>query len=143
MGDLRRIVEQHYRNVASADYAAEDAIFSPDVVTVDPGAGTLEGLPAFKAYEEVFHRAFPDGRLVLKSAVEAGSTVAAQGVFVGTHAGPLAGPAGEIPPTHRKLELPFADFFEIENGRIVSHRIYYDQVAFMQQLGLMPAPAST
>jgi predicted ester cyclase len=142
MGELRRIIEKHYENVATNMLDEEDAIFSRDVVTVEPGTGKIEGLAAFKAYEEAFHRAFPDGHMVMKSAVESGNTIATQGSFVGTHTGPLIGPAGEISPTYRKLDLPFGDFFQIENGNIVSHSIYYDQVAFLMQLGLMPSPAS-
>lgn len=141
MGELRKIIEKHYENVATNNLDGEDAIFSPSVVTVEPGSGKLEGLAAFKAYEEAFHRAFPDGHMVMKSAVEFGNTIATQGSFVGTHTGPLIGPAGEVPPTYRKLDLAFGDFFQVESGRIVSHHIYYDQIAFLMQLGLMTAPA--
>jgi steroid delta-isomerase-like uncharacterized protein len=140
MANLRSLVEKHYENVATANLEAEAEIFSPDVVTVEPAAGTLQGLAAFTAYEQGFHHAFPDGRLTLTSAVASGNTIAAEGTFTGTHTGPLIGPAGEIPPTHRTLELPFADFFEVEGGRITHHRIYYDQVAFLRQLGLLPHP---
>lgn len=142
MGDLRKIVEKHYQNVATHNSAGEDEIFSTNVVTVAPGAGRMDGLAAFKAFEEGFHRAFPDAHMVVNSALESGNTIALEGVFVGTHTGPLVSPAGEVPATYRKLELPYGDFFEIENGRIVSHHIYYDQVTFLTQLGLMPAPAS-
>jgi len=40
------------------------------------------------------------------------------------------------PPTHRPLNLEFSDLFEIDGNRITRHRIYYDQVQFMSQLGL-------
>src|SRR6266852_8778291 len=137
MSRLLALVEQHYRNVSSANIDAEDELFSPDVETIDPGAGTLRGLPAFKMYEEGFQRAFPDGKLVLKSAIEAGNKVAVEGAYTGTHTGPLRGPKGEIPPTNRPLNLEFSDLFEIDGSRITRHRIYYDQVQFMSQLGLM------
>lgn len=142
MTDLREIVERHYTNVSTANIDAEDEIFSPNVVTVDPGAGELRGLEAFKGYEFAFHTAFPDGRLVMTSAIEAGNRIAVEGRFVGTHAGPLASPGGEVPATNRPLDLHFTDIFEVENGKIVAHRIYYDQMAFMAQLGLLPAPAT-
>jgi predicted ester cyclase len=131
------LVEQHYRNVSSANINAEDELFSPDVETIDPGAGMLRGLEAFKLYERAFQRAFPDGKLVLKSAIEAGNKVAVEGAYTGTHTGPLTGPNGEIPPTNRPLDLDFSDLFEIDGDRIIRHRIYYDQVQFMSQLGLM------
>ena len=131
------LVEQHYRNVSLANIDADDELFSLDVETIDPGAGPLHGLAAFKAYMQAFQRAFPDGKLVLKSAIEAGNKVAVEGAYIGTHTGPLHGPNGEIPPTNRPLNLDVSDVFEIDGDRITRHRIYYDQVQFMRQLGLM------
>ena len=84
-----------------------------------------------------FQRAFPDGKLVLKSAIEAGNNVAVEGVYTGTHTGPLQSPRGDIPATNRALNLDMVDMFEVEGDRITRHRIYYDQVQFMSQLGLM------
>jgi steroid delta-isomerase-like uncharacterized protein len=141
MADLKSLVEKHYDNVATADMEAEREIFAPDVVTVDPGAGTIEGLEGFLAYERGFHDAFPDGHMEVKSWVEGQGCIAVQGVFTGTQTGAMVGPGGEIPPTNRRLELPFGDFFQVSGGRITRHEIYYDQVTFLSQLGLMPAPA--
>jgi predicted ester cyclase len=131
------LVKRHYLNVSAANFDAEDELFSPDVETIDPGAGTLHGLQAFKGYEAAFQRAFPDGKLVLKSAIEAGNKVAVEGAHTGTHTGPLSGPRGEIPPTQRPLNLDFSDLFETNGTHITRHRIYYDQVQFMSQLGRM------
>ena len=131
------LVKRHYQNVSEANFDGEDELFSPEVETIDPGAGTLRGLQAFKGYEAAFQRAFPDGKLVLKSAVEAGNRVAVEGVYIGTHTGPLSGLRGEITPTQRPLNLDFSDLFETHGDRITRHRIYYDQVQFMSQLGLM------
>ncbi|HEX2158063.1 MAG TPA: ester cyclase [Actinomycetes bacterium] len=140
MQDVRSLIERHYRNLSTGDVAAEDALFSPDVVTVEPAAGTIQGLDAFKAYVQAFRTAFPDGQHRLTSIVESGSLVAAEGTFTGTQQGPLVGAGGELPPTGRQVEFSFADFFEVEGGRIVKHRLYYDQVTFRTQLGLMPGP---
>ena len=38
---------------------------------------------------------------------------------------------------NRPLILDFSDLFETDGDRITRHRIYYDQVQFMSQLGLM------
>ena len=43
----------------------------------------------------------------------------------------------EIPPSQRPLNLDFSDLFETDGERITRHRIYYDQVQFMSQLGLV------
>jgi steroid delta-isomerase-like uncharacterized protein len=140
MQHLRSLIERHYRNLSTGDVAAEDALFSPAVVTVEPAAGTIQGLDAFKAYLQAFRTAFPDGQHRLTSIVESGSLVAAEGTFIGTQQGALVGAGGELPPTGRQVKLSFADFFEVEGGRIVKHRLYYDQVTFLTQLGLMPGP---
>jgi ketosteroid isomerase-like protein len=130
------LVKKHYVNVSAANFDAEDELFSPDVETIDPGAGTLHGLQAFKGYEAAFQRAFPDGQLVLRSAIEAGNRVAVEGAYTGTHTGPLTGPLGELRPTNRALNLDFSDLFETDGYRITRHRMYYDQVQLMRQLGL-------
>jgi len=131
------LVKRHYLNVSAANFDAEGELISPDVETIDPGAGRLRGLQTFKGHEAACQRAFPNGKLVLKSAIEAGNKVAVEGVYTGTHTGPLAGPRGEIPPTQRPLNLDFSDLFETDGERIPRHRIYNDQVQFMSQLGLM------
>lgn len=138
MAALRPLIETHYEQVANNDWQGAAALFSPDVVTVEPAAGTMRGLAAFTGYMAAFHTAFPDGRLNLKTAVEAGDTIIVEGSFTGTNTGPLMGPGGEMPATGRRLDLPFCDVFEARDGKIVAHRVYYDQVAFMKQLGLMP-----
>src|SRR5512140_1834847 len=108
MGELRDLIERHYRNVGAGDAAAERQLFSDDVVNVDPGAGRLEGIDAFLGYEAAFRTAFPDGRLVMNGIVEGDGTAMVEGTFQGTHTGPMMGPAGEVPATGRQLALPFA-----------------------------------
>ena len=82
----------------------------------------------------------PDARLNLQSVVESGDTIAVEGTFTGTFTAPLRSPQGEVPPTGRAINVPYADFFTVRDGRVVSHRVYYDQVQLGTQLGLMPAP---
>jgi hypothetical protein len=38
--------------------------------------------------------------------------------------------------------LPFADVFRVAGGKIAEHRVYYDVLGLMAQLGLLPEPAS-
>jgi steroid delta-isomerase-like uncharacterized protein len=142
MSALSELIERHYANVAAGDPDADRKIMHHDVLTIDPGAGRVEGIDAFIEFEKGFHLAFPDGRMEMSSHVEAGSTIVAEGTFVGTHTGPLVGPAGTIPPSGKTLRLEFCDVFEVVDGRIKQHRIYYDQISFLAQLGLMPAPAA-
>jgi predicted ester cyclase len=143
VSELQSLIEQHYANFsAGGNVEADREIFSPDVVTIAPGGPPLQGIDAFLAFERGFHRGFPDGRGEVKSVVESGNRIAVQGLYSGTNTGPLATPQGEIPPTGRRLELPYGDFFEVEDGKVTRHEIYFDQLVMLMQLGLMPEPAS-
>ena len=113
------------------------AAFSDELETIDPGMGTVHGIEPFREYLETFKRAMPDARAVIERAYEAGNTVIVEGRFVGTHTGPLAGDDGDIEPTGARVDLPFADFSRVEDGKIVSYHTYYDQVGLLTQLGLM------
>jgi steroid delta-isomerase-like uncharacterized protein len=141
MSDLRSIVERFYAAFNRGDFDAVAEVFAPDVETTDPGLGTaVRGVEAWTAYGEAFKRALPDARLNLRAAVASGDTVAVEGAFTGTFTAPLITPQGEVPPTGRAIDVPYSDFFTIRDGRIVSHRVYYDQVELGTQLGLMPQP---
>lgn len=142
MGQLRDLVETHYRGVSENDLDLAASVFTTDVVSIDPGAGRMDGIEPFRAYGEMFLRAFPDGVLrATRFVAETDRAIVVEGVFSGTHTGPLAGPDGEIPATGRRLELPFVDVFDARDGLLCEHHIYYDQMAMLGQLGLIPAPA--
>lgn len=53
--------------------------------------------------------------------------------LVGTHKGNFNG----IPPTFKEIEMPFAINYTIRDGKIIDHWLIADQVALMQQLGVM------
>jgi predicted ester cyclase len=111
---------------------------TPDVENQFPGAapGSVNGIEGHKRFVGPFLKAFPDARITIVSTMEAGDTIVTEGVYGGTHTGPMEGPQGTIPPTGRKIELPFADIFKVRGGKVVAHHLYFDQMTFMAQLGL-------
>jgi steroid delta-isomerase-like uncharacterized protein len=144
MGELRStIVERHYDDLRSHDLDRMRQLFRDDVVTVFPGTGELKGVEAFIEYATVFLRAIPDTRVEIRTVVEQGNTVIAEGTLTGTHTGPLATPDGrEIPPTGKRVEFATADAFDVEDGKVTGHRVYFDQMELMTQLGLIPEPTA-
>jgi ketosteroid isomerase-like protein len=73
------------------------------------------------------------------SKLEVSNTAIDEGYFIGTHTGPLETPTGEtIPPTGKQVRLRECDVATVENGLITSHRFYFDQMEFLEQLGLAP-----
>ena len=132
---LLALLEQHYDNLTNNDLDAEAALFSPDVETVTPN-GTLKGIDEFRALGEAFQTAMSDMRHEVVRCWEVGDTVVAECVFSGVHTGPMNGPGGSIPPSGNAVAFPYADFLTFRDGRCVSHRIYWDNVSLLAQLGV-------
>jgi steroid delta-isomerase-like uncharacterized protein len=140
MGELTKLIEQHYRNVSEGHIERDRDVISDDIIHTSATAGTVTGIEAFLAFVTAFKQAFPDLHWEMRDFIEGSNTVVAEGVFIGTNTGTMVGPRGPIPATGRRVELPFCDIWRVRNGRIVENRIYYDQVTFLDQLGLMISP---
>jgi steroid delta-isomerase-like uncharacterized protein len=138
---IRQLIERHYNEVNTQNYDDVREVFADDIVTEAPGAEPMHGVEAFVAYGQGFHRGFPDGRIHLDRYVESGDVGVVEGRFTGTNTGALDTPGGAVPATGKSLELKFADVFRIRGGRIAEHRIYYDSMALLGQLGLLPEPS--
>jgi steroid delta-isomerase-like uncharacterized protein len=138
MGEARALVERFYQAFKDSDFDTALECFSEDIENIDP-TGTIRGRAAFRAYLETFKRASPDAELRVTTWVESGDIAVVEGTYAGTFTGPLASPAGDIPPTGKSYELPYAELNEVRDGLIASHRVYYDQMTFLSALGVMPA----
>jgi predicted ester cyclase len=90
----------------------------------------------FREYAESWARAFPDGKIEVRTLVAQGDQVIAELIGRGTHTGPLAGPGGTISATGRRVELPCVEIYRCRNGKIVEGRAYFDAAHLMAQLGL-------
>jgi steroid delta-isomerase-like uncharacterized protein len=136
MGELESRVRMFYERFGEGDMDAAASIYRDDVVTIEPALGRATSLAEWRAYGDAFRRACPDAHMVLRTVLEGKDSVAVEATFVGTFTAPLASPQGEVPPTGKSFELPFADFFRFRDGRVAEHHVYYDQVAFMAALGV-------
>lgn len=140
MGELTSLIKQHYHNVSEGHIEHDRNIMSDDIIHISANAGTVTGVEAFLAFVYAFKQAFPDLHWEMREFIEGSDTVVAEGIFIGTNSRTMVGPRGPIPATGRRVELPFCDIWKVRNGRIVENRIYYDQVTFLSQLGLMTSP---
>jgi predicted ester cyclase len=140
VSELTRLVELHYENQSTGRFERDAEVFTDDVVTVIPGSSELHGLAAFEQVGRMFHEAFPDATMSMRSAVESGDTIMVEGTYAGTHTGPLRGPAGDIPATGRSVRVDFADVFVRRGDRFAEHRVYFDMLTMMGQLGVLAAP---
>ena len=106
-----------------------------------PGDVRVEGKEPSTAYAMSWLNAFPDARITVHGEIVDGDWVAQRFTFEGTHEGTLASPAGEIPPTHRRLTGRGAQLIHVQGDEVTETHLYFDQVQVMTQLGLMPEPA--
>jgi predicted ester cyclase len=68
-------------------------------------------------------------------------TLAEQWVITGTWKKPFpAGPLAGVPPTGKAFSVPGASFLEWSDGKIQSSVHYYDQMALLTQIGVIPPP---
>ncbi len=87
--------------------------------------------------------AFGDAKYVVNSFFAAGDQFADEWTFTGTNTGPLRLPDGtEIPPTGKGVEIKGMEYVEVRDGKIVVDNLYYDFMAAVIQLGLIPQGAA-
>ena len=93
-----------------------------------------------RQFWELYDWAFPDYHVVTHRIVVESDTVVEESTFQGTHTGPLRPTDGseDIPPTGARVEVPYAAIYTVRSDKFVSSRMYWDQMAIMGQLGLLP-----
>jgi steroid delta-isomerase-like uncharacterized protein len=105
--------------------------------------GIFEGLDAIHARLGRDLDAFPDAKYVVESFVEDGDTFADEWTFTGTNTGPFRLPDGtEVPATGKPVEIKGMELVEVRDGKIVVDNLYYDFMAAVAQLGLVPEGAT-
>lgn len=141
MGDARNLLERMWQLTDSGHVRDAAELMAPGCRFVAPGAD-LEGPEQFAAFYATYERAFPNGQHSMVRAVEFEDAIAAEGIWTGTHTGPLVSPEGDIQPTGRSVSLPFHVVLRTTEGRAVSIHNYFDRVDLMAQLGLVPSAAT-
>ncbi|WP_182873753.1 ester cyclase [Microbispora sp. H10670] len=110
--------------------------YSPDAVYVGP-SGVAEGFEQIAwVYEQIF-AAFPDFHVTAWYEVaDCENPAVTEWTYTGTHTGPLLLPDGrEIAGTGCRITLRATCTSFVENGKIKTHREYFDQLELYSQLG--------
>jgi steroid delta-isomerase-like uncharacterized protein len=123
----------------SHDAGAIAAAFHPSGVYSNPAAGSPLTGAAIAGYTQGLFTAIPDFKVDVVSVAPVNDHVLAeQWVIKGTWTkafpgGPLAG----VPPTGKSFAVPGAGFLDIKDGKIMSDTIYFDQMSFLTQIGVI------
>jgi ketosteroid isomerase-like protein len=126
-----------YRHLNAADLDSVEPYFAPDVQTQTPG-GPMKTRDEWRAFGTAFYTAVPDAKHEIVRSFEDGDTIIVEGVFSGTQTGPLVMESGTIPASGNAFAFPYVDLFELRDGICVGHRVYWDNVGFLMQLGVTP-----
>ncbi|MBT1096763.1 ester cyclase [Streptomyces sp. Tu102] len=144
MGQAREVMDRLTTAITAGNSDAIAGLYAQDAVAVTPDGGELHGRADIAAYWRQMTEAVPDGSYQSVHAYEVGNTAIDEGVFTGRNTGPIQLPTGEtLPPTQKEIRIRGVDFATVDDdGRIVDYRLYFDEMEFLGQLGLLPDEAS-
>jgi steroid delta-isomerase-like uncharacterized protein len=124
------------------DESALLALHAADIKFNAPGGFKATNAKDATAFAMTWLKAFPDGKMKIRSEITRGPWVVQELTREGTHTAPLVSPTGTIPATHKKVVGYGVQLLRVENAKIAEARIYFDQLEQMSQLGLIPTPAT-
>jgi ketosteroid isomerase-like protein len=137
MSEAREVLDRMTKAMVNGDAVLLADCYAEDAVVVTPDVGEVRGRDSVVEYFRTFMEAFSDVGWEEIQLHETGNVAIDEGYFTGTHTAPLANPGGEaIPATGRRVRLRECDVAVIDDGRLTSHRMYFDQMELMTQLGL-------
>jgi steroid delta-isomerase-like uncharacterized protein len=114
-----------FETLCAADLHYEDPLTDPP----------LEGAQALTRHAERLWSAFPDVRLERTGErLSKGNYLAAPAKLLGTHRGPLEG----LPATSRFVVLHCVFYCELQRGRFLRVRAFFDLYDAATQLGVLP-----
>lgn len=126
---VRRIYDEIF---SQGKLDAADEILAPGAVDHEGGNNGPEGL---KQTATMFRTAFPDLSVTVHDIMDAGDKVVARAAMSGTHKGDFMGVAA----TGKRVEVEMIDIIRFgSDGKAVEHWGIADNMAMMQQLGVVP-----
>ena len=129
---VHRFIEEVQNN---GDWDAYDELNAPDFVNLSAPPGVPADREGGKVFLQALAAAYPDLHITIDDMVAEGDTVVTKKTMTGTSTGEFAG----MPATGKPVTLQYVDFMRIRDGRIVEHWNCFDQLSWLQQLGLAPA----
>ena len=130
---MRRLVDEIMNK---GNLAVVDELISADAVDHSLMPGQEPGPEGFKKLVTMFRSAFPDLQVTVEDMIAEGDKVVARVTTRGTHKGEFMG----IPPTGKPVTVPEIHIVRIAGGKMVEPWGIEDNMAMMQQLGVISPP---
>jgi steroid delta-isomerase-like uncharacterized protein len=142
MSANRELLDRYVERYNAGDLDGVMELYAEDAVQIMPD-GTYDGWGAVRDRLAQELDGFTELNHTVRSFVEQGDAFADEWTFVGTHTGPFRLPDGrELPPTGKRVEIRGMEVVQVRGGKIVLNSLYYDNMASLAQLGLVPEGAT-
>ena len=134
-----KTVRELYRTAEVKDTKSFISLFTDDGYFWDVSAGVKYYGQDIGKTVDIYARAFPDmHRELLQFFVKDDENVViVELTLQGTHKGPLALPAGDIPPSNNVMNAPCCDVFYLENSKVKAFHCYTAGTIILSQLGVL------
>jgi steroid delta-isomerase-like uncharacterized protein len=139
MSANRKLLDRYVEQYNAGDLDGVMDLYAEDAVQNMPD-GTFVGRDAIRDRLAQELIAFPDVNHVVRSFVEQGDAFCDEWTFAGTHTGSLLLPDGrELAPTGKQIDVRGMEYCQVnDDGKLIVNTLYYDNLAVLVQLGLLP-----
>jgi hypothetical protein len=111
--------------------------FSPEII-MHSSPENIVGLENFKAYYQNFLTGFSNIEFTMVDVFGQGDKIVKHWNFKGTHSGDFFG----VPATGKSVNIDGTTLVKMKDGKIAEEQDFMDNMAFMQQLGLVSDPGN-
>jgi steroid delta-isomerase-like uncharacterized protein len=138
----RLVVSRHYELLNQGNWRAAAALFAEDA----RHDGLRAGILAFTRTLEDIYTTFPDWKMEILEMASEGESVIVRSRVSGTHlgigrTGASGGLLTGVAPTGKRFVVQHIHWYKIRDGKIADHYSTREDLAMLQQLGLVPPGA--
>jgi len=124
------VVRDLYSAVNTGDFERMRNIMADDFVEHEELEGLEQNSEGVLQFFGALRAAFPDLRMNVEEMIAEGDLIAIRATLTGTQEGELFG----VPAKGNRIEVSFADFFRVRDGRVAEHWGVSDMAAMMEQM---------
>ena len=136
--DLKTLTRRFYDDViVGGNLDLIDELVHDEFVEHEEFPGLPPGKESIRFFVTTMREAFPDLTTTIEDIIVEDKKVVSRLRFSGTHRGEFGG----IPPTGKKIDVQAIDILAYRDGKLIEHWGVTDQMAMMQQLGVIEEPA--
>ena len=135
----QELIRRFYEDVLVGGHVdALDEIATVNYQEHDPLPGQGDGLEGLKDRVTMLKEGLAV-RFTIEDVIQTGDKLVVRWTNSGTHVGEFLG----IPATNKSFSVSGIDIYRLEDGKLAEHWHVIDQLAMLQQLGLIPTPEAT